>query len=371
MPDTVSTSTNTGFNTKKLNALIDNVITSPGKPTAANSVGVSIEANDVAYFITIEVGTPPQNFNVIMDSGSSDFWLAGPKCTNSNTGENTCGHKSLTTESSSFKPTSTPFQVSYGTGQVSGVLVQEDVNLAGLTLAGHTFGAATSESNDFAAATVPFDGLMGTALSTLSNEKVLTPIESLAKSGKISGAFMGYSLGRSADTLNMGQVTVGGVDANKFEGSLTLIDNVNTRGFWEGAMAKVTVNGKTVLENKTGILDTGTTLIICPPDDAMAVHSAIPGAKSDGQGGFTLPCKTQATVALNFGGRDFSILASDLVVQPVKSNDLEGDCMSGISSGQIGGAHQWLLGDVFLKNVYLATDATNNQIGLAVIKSSL
>jgi hypothetical protein len=50
-------------------------ITPPGETTAANSVGFSIEANDVGYFAEIEIGTPPTKFKLILDSGSSDTWV--------------------------------------------------------------------------------------------------------------------------------------------------------------------------------------------------------------------------------------------------------------------------------------------------------
>ncbi|KAI8445148.1 aspartic peptidase A1 [Phakopsora pachyrhizi] len=357
------------FSPKVAEAIKNKSVINAEDSTAANSVGFSIEANDVGYFAEINVGTPPQKFKVIMDSGSSDFWLSAPQCTNSVTGEKTCNHPSLSANSSSMKSSNQPFKVTYGTGSVSGVLVQENVEIAGLTLQGHTFGGATLESNEFAAADVPFDGLMGTAKSSLSNQKVLTPIETLAETKTISGAFMGYSLGRAADATNIGQVTLGGVDQTKFDGSLTLFQNVNKAGFWEGDMTQASVDGKAVVTGKTAILDTGTSLMVLPLADATAIHAAIPGSKTDGQGGFTVPCTTQVSVSLNMGGKDFQIKPSDLTFQPISANKLDGDCISGITAGNIGGKNQWLVGDVFLKNVYFATDVTNNQIGLAAIKT--
>lgn len=142
---------------------------------------------------------------------------------------------------------------------------------------------------------------------------------------------------------------MGGVDETRYEGSLTLIENVNPRGFWEGEMSTVSVNGHALLRTRTAIFDTGTTLIICPADDAEAIHAAIPGAKSDGGGGFTLPCDSQVRLSLKFGGKEFEVNTSDLKVQPVDPDDLSGDCVSGITPGIIGGPDQWLLGDVFLK----------------------
>lgn len=109
-------------------------------------------------------------------------------------------------------------------------------------------------------------------------------------------------------------------------------------------MSKVTVNGQdSGLTGRTAILDTGTTLIVAPYPDAMLVHGLIPGAKPDGQGGYTIPCTTNASVALTFGDTSFGIDPRDIIIAPVDVDDLRGDCVSGISSGSVGGATEWLV----------------------------
>ena len=144
-----------------------------------------------------------------------------------------------------------------------------------------------------------------------------TPIESLKAAGLVSSATVSYVLGRVDDPTNIGQVTFGGIDTSKAQGKLTTIPNVNPQGFWEGAMDDVTVNGKSVnLANRTAILDTGvcaigrarldgagTTLIVAPTADATAIHAAIPGAKSDGQGAFTVRCCARLAVAVSSAER--------------------------------------------------------------------
>lgn len=149
-----------------------------------------------------------------------------------------------------------------------------------------------------------------------------------------------------------------------------MVPNISKKGFWEAKIDDVKVDGQSVLTDRTGILDTGTTLIVAPLADAEAVHAKIPGSSKDGKGGFLIPCTTKSKVALSFGGVSFDINPVDLTFQPT-TDDLSGDCLSGITSGTVGGPQQWLLGDMFLKNVYFATDATNNQIGLAAINQNL
>lgn len=37
-------------------------------------------ANDVGYIATVQVGTPPRDFSILMDSGSADFWIGAEGC---------------------------------------------------------------------------------------------------------------------------------------------------------------------------------------------------------------------------------------------------------------------------------------------------
>ena len=259
-----------------------------------------------------------------------------------------------------------PFNVTYGTGSVQGNIITDNIAVAGLQLPGHIFGVATTETDDFAGNKTSFDGIMGVAQSTLSQQKTLTPVESLAKAGQIQEAITSFKISRLADQKNDGEVTFGGLDASKFDqNTLVTLDNVNQNGFWEGKLDSVTLDGTDLgLNGRTAILDTGTTLMVVPDADAQAIHKVIPGAKK-AKGGFTVPCTTNSSLALTFGKQQFPIDPRDIAFLPVDQNDLTGDCVSGISAGQAGGPNQWLVGDVFLKNAYFSTNVGKNTIQLA------
>lgn len=338
-------------------------------PTAANSLGLDIEANDVGYLATIQMGTPPQDFLILMDSGSADLWVGSEDCQSEGGGG--CGnHTFLGTQSSStFQNTTTPFEVSYGTGHVAGSIIQDNIIVAGLKLTNHVFGVATLESTDFSSNQTPFDGLMGLAQSTLSQQGKPTPIESLAAAGLVTAPIVSYKISRLSDDPNGGEITFGALDNTKFDQStLVKVPNINTQGFWEASLDGALVNGvDTGLTGRTTILDTGTTLMVVPANDAAVIHKNVPGAQPDGQGGFTVPCTTNASVALTYAGQSFTIESQDLAFQPVDSKDPQGTCVSGIASGTVGSANQWLVGDTFLKNAYFSTDVQANTISLAAL----
>lgn len=362
--NTSSTGTGGGVSPLDIQAAENGGLTPAKQPTANNTLALAIDADDVGYIATIQIGTPPQNFNILMDSGSADFWVGSESCQSQ---QGTCGNHTFlgSKSSSSFVQSNQNFNVTYGSGAVAGVLCQDNVNMAGLQLNNHTFGVANEESVQFSADTVPFDGLMGLAQSILSNEKVPTPVESLASNGLISSAISSFKISRLADQLNDGQVTFGGLDPTKFVAStLITIPNVSKVGFWEGALNAITVNGQnTGMAGRTAILDTGTTLIIAPPADTLAVMTML-GGKCDTQQ-CTIPCTSNASVALSFGNASFTIDPRDMLLLPVDVNDPTGDCTAGIQPGTIGTDTEWLVGDVFLKNAYLSVDTTNNQISLA------
>ncbi|GAA6033451.1 hypothetical protein JCM8097_001403 [Rhodosporidiobolus ruineniae] len=365
-----------GYSQAELDAAVNNTVMAPEPVTAANSLGLAIEANDVGYFADVQLGSNNQTFRILMDSGSADFWVPSTACTD-------CGnHTSIGySTSSTFTDTAIPWSVTYGTGNVAGTTVADDAVIAGLTVKQLMFGAVTEESDDFSDPSVPFDGLMGLALSSLSSQSVPTPIERLASDGLVLSPQMGYKLGRVADGKNDGEVTFGGVDGGKYKGGLAVVENVSKQGFWSAPLLSLSIDNLTLpfssssgSTTRSAILDTGTTLIIAPPADAEAVHRAIPGAKPDGQGGFTLPCTTTSILSLTFpllspsSSNSSSITLpmrpSDLTFLPL-TDDLEGECVSSISAGEVGGRGEWLVGAAFLKNVYFATDVEANVIGLA------
>ncbi|KDN53287.1 acid protease [Tilletiaria anomala UBC 951] len=352
-----------GYPKADLAAAISGGLQSASPPVSQGSLGLNIEANDVGYVATIRIGSAQTPFRMLIDSGSADTWVASTACQQ-------CGndHQKLGTEvSTSFQHLAgSSFSITYGTGAVRGALGSDNINVAGMTLQNHTLGLATQETTDFSDPSVPFDGLMGLAKTELSNSNTPTPIDALYQAGLVTAPVMGYHLGRVADGTNSGEVTFGAVDAQKYQGTLLEIPNVSTKGFWEAAVTGVSYAGRDLgLTGRTAILDTGTSLIVAPQADADAVHAAIPGSHADGQGGYTIPCTTTGVFAFKFQGQTFGIDPRDMTFLPVDQNNRKGDCVSAISAGIVGDPNEWLVGAAFLKNVYFATNARDNMIGIA------
>lgn len=97
---------------------------------------------DASYAATVSIGTPAQDFLVIMDTGSSDLWVAGSEC-----GSATC--LATTTfndaKSSTFQTNGDAFSITYGSGTASGVIALDTVSMGGFTI--NSQGLGTSMLN--------------------------------------------------------------------------------------------------------------------------------------------------------------------------------------------------------------------------------
>ena len=70
-----------------------------------STVEAGIFYNDLSYYVNITVGTPPQSSSVLLDSGSSDFWVPSVSSAESQSGccsDGSC--KSLKADTPSIKP---------------------------------------------------------------------------------------------------------------------------------------------------------------------------------------------------------------------------------------------------------------------------
>nr|XP_019049096.1 endopeptidase [Kwoniella bestiolae CBS 10118]OCF28026.1 endopeptidase [Kwoniella bestiolae CBS 10118] len=338
-----------GFSENALQALQEVSLKNSDSDLIQGGLDYIIEANDIGYLCEIQIGTPAQTFLMIMDTGSADTWVPSTSCGIANCGD----HTAIGADNSkTFQASETQFQVTYGSGAVAGVLAADSMTIAGMTLVNHVMGVTLQESVQFSANNVPFDGLVGLALGKLANQGVQTPLESLASTGLIKDPILGIALGRLTDGENNGELVFGQANTAKLDPTTTqTLEVTSQEGFWEVDMAAVSIDGVDAVTGRQAILDTGTSLMIAPPADV-------------GGGMFSIPCTIDQEITMTFGNVAFQIDVRDLLFQPL-SADLTGDCLSSLSAGTIKDDVTWLLGDSFLKNVYMTTNADDLTVQLS------
>jgi len=161
---------------------------------------------------------------------------------------------------------------------------------------------------------------------------------------------------------NAGFYSFGEIDETVTSNPIAYTSVDNSQGFWMVPSMSYRLNGKTITrEGNTAILDTGTTLALVDDDTVSQIYGAIKGAKFDqNQGGWLYPAAaTVPDVAFAIGGTMYTLNAADFPF---------GDAEDGFVFGgvQSRGTNPFdILGDVFLKSVYVVFNQGKSTVGLA------
>ncbi|KAI0267053.1 aspartic peptidase domain-containing protein [Gloeopeniophorella convolvens] len=306
------------------------------------------------------IGTPPQPFDVVLDTGSSDLWFATTACTSCPPGTELLDPSSSSSLASNVGGSGS-VTLRYGSGTASGPLASDTVALGPFSVANQVFVAVDAVGDGLN--TTGQAGILGLAFQGLAVSSAVPFWQALLNGNQFAAPEFAFFLARSQSTGNApgGALTLGGRNATLFQGDVDFqaFSFQNQGGsFWTQTVAGVTVNGKSVSvpggAQALAAIDTGTTLIGAPTAAVNAIWGAVPGAQSMGAqtpGFFAFPCNAKPAIALSFGGPAWPISIQDLNLGPVGG----GLCLGGLfdlSQGtnvQVGaGNPAWIVGDTFL-----------------------
>jgi cathepsin D len=323
-----------------------------------------IDVDDIEYFGEVDIGTPPQKFKVIYDTGSSNLWVPSKSCTN-------CNPKASlydATSSSSYAKNGQSFALQYGTGSCKGFLSTDSVTIAGQTITGFDFGEVTSEAQDVFG-DAPFDGILGMGVPGAAVDKVAMPMAKLVEQGKIQHnvfAFYLSSNGKEGSTL-----TLGGTDSKFYTGDFTYIKLAlasKLLPYWLISASDIKVGSDSTgsCGGLTGcymVVDTGTSVFAGPQKATDALIQKIGTVKEDCSNADSLP-----VVTITISGTDFE-MGPDFYVLRVPDDNGNTVCQLGIE-GVNAGAPLWILGDPFLRKYYTVWDFDQQRVGFATAVQS-
>ncbi|KAJ8594783.1 acid protease [Rhizopogon salebrosus TDB-379] len=347
-----------------------------GGTLAKRSTGTNLITNqnaDSSYFGSLAIGTPPVSFNVILDTGSSDLWVADESCVIG------CSQIQVFNDqaSSTFKNLSQPFQIQYGSGAASGSLVEDVVQMAGFSVPNQVFGAVTRVTSGLLNA--PVSGLLGLAWQSIASSGHTPFWETLVTSGAWTDPVMAFQLTRfvNATTVNSeepgGSFTMGFVNNSLYTGDIDWQNVQSPPTYWILPMTSLTVQGNSITTSSStslSAIDTGTTLVGGPSSVIQSIYQQIPGSapgSGNWQGYWTYPCSTQVNMAISFGGPSWPVAPADFRLTSLSSSQCIGAFFE-LSTG--GSAPSWIVGDTFLKNVYSVFRYNPASVGFAALSDT-
>jgi len=321
---------------------------------------------DAQYYGPISIGTPPQNFNVVFDTGSSNLWVPSKNCARLNIA---CKLHSKydSTKSSTFVKNGTDFAIRYGSGSLTGVVSQDTVTVGGVAVKGALFAEAMKEPG-VAFVAAHFDGILGFGYPEISVNGLPPFFQAALASGAIKEPKFAFSLAKDPTAASGGELTLGGVDSTKYTGDFTYTP-ITIKGYWQFAVDSVSVGGSSFAGATKAIADTGTSLLAIPKDSLTSLLTKFPAGavKPLAAGEYTVDCsKKDSMPKLSFtiNGKAFELEGADYVLS------VSGECLLGIMGIDVPPPRGplWILGDVFLRKYYTVFDYGNNQIGFATAK---
>ncbi|KAJ6585319.1 acid protease [Mycena capillaripes] len=337
----------------------------PQAPPVAGGNSVDVTDAAVTYTMSVGVGSPPTQYTLLIDTGSSNTWIGADK---------------------PYKPTSTStdtrntVNVSYGSGSFTGTEYIDEVTLGpGLVIQNQSIGVSSRATgfNDV-------DGILGigpvdlTTGTVKSMPNVPTITDNLSKQGTIPTEAIGISYvpTTSANSAANGELTFGGTDPSKFTGSISYVPITETSpasNYW-GIDQSITYGTDTaILDLTAGIVDTGTTLLLLATD-AFEAYQKATGATVDRATGLLTVTESQfarmQSLLFHIGDETFELTANAQIWPRALNSTLGGDedkiyLITADLGSNSGSGLDFIDGFGFLQRFYSVYDTTNSRVGFA------
>lgn len=202
-----------------------------------------------------------------------------------------------------------------------------------------------------------------------------------------------YSLWLNDLDASKGNLLFGGIDTEKYQGELALLDLLPDPRVGEvlefnvplTSIHGVSSSGTDALTSAsypiTALLDSGTTLSYLPEDITKQIWHEVGAAYLQESQLAIVPCNiasTKSYFAFGFGGAQgprINVTMDELVLEsagnlpfPFGDHAGESSCVFGIQAQPAdsdGDTGSYLLGDTFLRSAYVVYDLVNNQVAIA------
>ncbi|KAI6239822.1 hypothetical protein M3Y99_00534000 [Aphelenchoides fujianensis] len=317
-----------------------------------------VNTQNIWYRATITLGTPPQKFEVQVDTGSDLLWVPARGCTSTGTSVQHCAQQTEVYDSaasSTARNMNRRFEITYGTGSSNGWFF-EDVFAIGDPSAPQLkytqpvqFGAANRMSfSDI--------GILGLSFPSAGHP---TPVflRGVAEGVFSEPIFTAYFADCDSEVCEEGgELTFGGYNEEHCEQQVDWVPVTGTSLYWEFQMQSISAGNYTAM-NAKAITDTGTSFVLAPQSEMHKLAAAIGATIHDGA--FFVPCTANFTITPRIDGHDYPLHSSQLIID---STNTGGMCALALSAGKF---DFWIFGDSFIRSYCQVYDVKNKRVGFA------
>ncbi|XP_014735201.1 PREDICTED: cathepsin E-A-like [Sturnus vulgaris] len=316
------------------------------------------------YYGVVSIGTPPQRFTVVFDTGSSNFWVPSAYCIS----EACRVHEKFKSfKSDSYEHGGEAFSLHYGSGHLLGIAGKDTLQISNISIKGQDFGESVFEPGaTFVLA--HFDGVLGLGYPSLAVGNALPVFDSIMNQHLVEEPIFSFYLKRGDDTENGGELILGGIDHSLYKGSIHWVP-VTEKSYWQIHMNNIKIQGRVAFcsHGCEAIVDSGTSLITGPSSQIRRLQEYI-GASPSNTGEFLVDCRRLSSlphISFTIGHHEYKLTAEQYIIKD--SIDDQTFCISGFQSLDIPTrtGSLWILGDVFMSAFYCIFDRGNDRVGFA------
>lgn len=310
-----------------------------------------------AYWGTMTIGTPPQDFKVIFDTGSGNLIVPSLDCNDAGCKpHHKYDHKSSSTSMMvTNEKNEGSSEITFGTGQISGDFFKDHMCIGESLCIDGSFIAADRESTE-PFQEIPFDGIMGLGFKDLSMGDGFNIVDDLNKNGNMPGGQFSFYLTDGGDS----EVTFGGY-RSEYMNSDIVWSQVKQESWWQIGMDDITFNNKPQNLCDGGCevaVDTGTSML-AGPSDLVDKLSNLVNVKEDCSNFDQLP-----KLGFQMGDKILNLRPDDYVDR--SSSDCSFSLMSLDVPPPKGPV--FIFGDPFLRRFVTIFDRAQSRVGFAVAK---
>uniref|UniRef100_A0A0M3HSX5 Peptidase A1 domain-containing protein n=1 Tax=Ascaris lumbricoides TaxID=6252 RepID=A0A0M3HSX5_ASCLU len=302
--------------------------------------------SNAEYYGAISIGTAPQNFLVLFDTGSSNLWIPSINCFS-------CGiHRRFDcAASATCQQTTELFQIRYDSGAAAGYIVSDSFGNASNSL-------CTNSSQKFACVTDQpgavfardkFNGILGMGWDSTSVDSIPQPLDQIFANPSCEQKLFAFWLNRKLGSTVGGQLTICGVDPSHYMGKIAWVPLI-AESYWKVQVDAISVGDYQLVSSLWAIVDTGTSLIAGPAQQIAQIWQFFSAFRTTPNEN-TVECALIGmlpSVTFWLRGQSFTLQPQDYLLQD--STGWAPVCTFGFMALDIPPpiGPLWILGDVFI-----------------------